>query len=74
MKVISLAVSDFRNLMQFTLSPCDGVNVIAGDNAQGKTNLLEALWLFTGARSFRGTRDRDFIPPRQPELLPAHGV
>ncbi len=37
--------------------PCQGVNVIYGDNAQGKTNLLEALWLFTGGHSFRGAKD-----------------
>lgn len=39
--------------------PCQGVNVIYGDNAQGKTNLLEALWLFTGGHSFRGAKDAE---------------
>lgn len=38
-----------------------GINVIWGENAQGKTNLLEALWLFTGSKSFRGARDRELI-------------
>jgi DNA replication and repair protein RecF len=37
------------------------VNVIYGKNAQGKTNLLEAMWLFTGGRSFRGSKDADLI-------------
>ena len=37
--------------------PDAGINVICGYNAQGKTNLLEALWLFTGAHSFRGAKD-----------------
>ena len=61
MKIASLSVRDFRNLGSFDFQPCGGVNIIYGDNAQGKTNLLEAVWLFTGARSFRGTRDKDFI-------------
>lgn len=41
--------------------PDQGVNVIYGDNAQGKTNLLEIIWLFTGNKSFRGAKDVDFI-------------
>ncbi len=41
--------------------PDPGVNVIYGNNAQGKTNLLEIIWLFTGNKSFRGAKDADFI-------------
>ena len=41
--------------------PCEGVNVIYGDNAQGKTNLIEALWLFCGGHSFRTSRDSEVI-------------
>ena len=37
------------------------LNILCGENAQGKTNLLESIWTCTGCRSFRGTRDRDFI-------------
>lgn len=37
------------------------MNVIYGRNAQGKTNLLEAVWLFTGGRSFRGARDGELV-------------
>lgn len=37
------------------------MNILCGENAQGKTNLLEAAWLCSGCKSFRGTRDRDFI-------------
>ena len=46
MMVHRLATQQFRNLQDGELFPCEGVNVIYGDNAQGKTNLLEALWLF----------------------------
>jgi DNA replication and repair protein RecF len=56
-----LKAVNFRNLQEISFTPCPGVNVLFGDNAQGKTNLIEALWLFTGARSFRGSKDAEFI-------------
>lgn len=56
-----LEVSGFRNLLENSLSFSDGVNVFYGDNAQGKTNLLEALWMFTGARSFRTAREKNLV-------------
>lgn len=49
----------FRNLKPVDFRPCEGINVITGENAQGKTNLMEALWLFTGAKSFRGAKDAE---------------
>lgn len=61
MKAEKLCCREFRNLKEFEFQPCDDVNVICGDNAQGKTNLLEALWLFTGGRSFRGSKDSELI-------------
>ena len=48
MVVTRLGCQNFRNLRDGELFPCPGVNVIYGGNAQGKTNLLEGLWLFTG--------------------------
>lgn len=57
MNVLRLGFERFRNLTDGEIFPCDGVNVIYGSNAQGKTNLLEALWLFTGGHSFRGAKD-----------------
>lgn len=56
-----LKAVNFRNLEEISFNPCPGVNVLFGDNAQGKTNLIEALWLFTGARSFRGSKDSEFV-------------
>lgn len=61
MIVNCLKTVNFRNLQEVTFNPCPTVNVLYGDNAQGKTNLIEALWLFTGARSFRGSKDPEFI-------------
>ena len=59
MRVNRLAFSGFRNLAAGEWIPGAGVNILYGDNAQGKTNLLEALWLFTGGRSFRGAKDSE---------------
>lgn len=61
MKVNSLEIQNFRNIENIKIEPCDTVNIIYGENAQGKTNLLEALWLFTGCRSFRGSKEKEMI-------------
>lgn len=61
MKVIALKFENYRNLRDNIIEPCDGVNIIYGDNAQGKTNLLEALWLFCGGHSFRASKDNEVI-------------
>ena len=56
-----LELSDFRNIESLSMEPGEKVNIICGENAQGKTNLMEALWLFTGAKSFRQTKDSEFV-------------
>lgn len=61
MRIDRLSLTGFRNIGEMDLSPCPGVNVIYGDNAQGKTNLMEAIYLFTGAKSFRGAKDREMV-------------
>lgn len=61
MKVKSLQIQNFRNIESMELKPDDGVNIIYGENAQGKTNLLEAIWMFTGMRSFRSAREKELI-------------
>lgn len=76
MVVTRLAYQSFRNLKDGELFPCSGVNVIYGDNAQGKTNLLEGLWLFTGGHSFRGAKDTELprLDPETGENAPAAGL
>ena len=59
--ISALTVRDFRNIPSLSLEPSPGVNVIYGDNAQGKTNLVEALYLLTGQKSFRQTRETDLV-------------
>ena len=61
MRVLYLNCKNFRNIQNTSLEPCDTMNVICGENAQGKTNILESIWLFTGAKSFRGSKDNEFI-------------
>ena len=61
MIVRELTFDGFRNLHPAVWRPDAGVNILYGDNAQGKTNLLEACWLFTGARSFRGAKDGEMV-------------
>lgn len=61
MRVKKLNLKNFRNIENIEIIPCEGMNVICGENAQGKTNILESIWLFTGAKSFRSTKDNLFI-------------
>ena len=61
MKILSLSLKNFRNLNEIEISPCGETNVICGENAQGKTNIIEGIWLFTGAKSFRTNKDSDFL-------------
>ena len=61
MYLTGLEAEHFRNLAHIRLEPDPRYNLIVGQNAQGKTNLLEAIWLLPGCRSFRGARERDLI-------------
>ena len=61
MNISELRCRNFRNLEDITLRPCEGVNVVFGENAQGKTNVMEAIWLFSGMKSFRGAKDAELI-------------
>ena len=61
MYITSLKINGFKNLENIVIKPDRHTNILYGKNAQGKTNLIEAVWLCTGARSFRNTRDRDLI-------------
>ncbi len=61
MKILNLECKNFRNLENVNITPCENMNVICGENAQGKTNLIEAIWLFTGAKSFRNSKDNAFL-------------
>ena len=61
MKVHTLTFKDFRNLQNGTHELGTGVNILYGDNAQGKTNFLEAAYICATGRSQRGATDREMI-------------
>ena len=56
-----IEVENFRNIASASLEFSPHVNILLGDNAQGKTNLLEAISLMSLGKSFRGARDADMI-------------
>lgn len=61
MKLRRIALDGFRNYTDFTTDFSPGVNVIWGENAQGKTNLLEAIGFLSGARSHRARGDKELL-------------
>ncbi len=61
MKCSEIEFHDFRNIGEEKVEFADGINVLWGKNAQGKSNVLEAVYYFARGRSFRGARDRDLI-------------
>ena len=60
MKINHIEIENYRNIENLKLD-FDDINIIYGENAQGKTNLLEALYLFTGSKSFRGVKDSRLV-------------
>ena len=66
MRLDHLKVEQFRNLESAELNPAPRLTVLCGANGQGKTNLLESIWLLTGAKSFRGAKDAELIRRDQP--------
>lgn len=61
MRITQIALANYRNYERADFHPCAGVTVLVGDNAQGKTNLLEAVYLSCTGRSHRTRQDRELI-------------
>ena len=57
----SAVFENFRNIDKFSCELVNGVNIFYGNNAQGKTNVLEGIYLFAGGKSFRHAKERDMI-------------
>ena len=66
MRLLSLEVQNYRNIASASLTPGRELTVICGNNGQGKTNLLEAIWLLTGGKSFRGGKDAELVRRGEP--------
>ena len=61
MRLNHLTITDYRNISAAELTPAPGLTVLCGANGQGKTNLLESIWMLTGGKSFRGSKDAELI-------------
>ena len=61
MYIEKIEVKNFRNYDTLSLNLDQGTNIFYGNNAQGKTNILEAAYLCGTTKSHRGSRDRDMI-------------
>lgn len=57
----NLTLHDFRNYADLAVTFSQGVNVLLGENAQGKTNLLEAIYVLALTRSHRTANDKELI-------------
>ena len=61
MIIKSLELENFRNYDSLEMSFDSGVNILYGDNAQGKTNVLEAIYVSAMTKSHKGAKDREII-------------
>lgn len=61
MHIEGLYLKDFRNYQNLDLSLDKNITILVGDNAQGKTNILESIFLLATGRSHRTTRDQDLL-------------
>ena len=68
MRLTQLQIKNFRNIENAHLIPVKGVNLIVGDNASGKTSLLEAIYYLSHIRSFRTSVISDLICRQSPYL------
>lgn len=60
MRITHLKIDGFKNInIDMKVTPT--VNILVGENANGKTNIIEAVWLATGCRSFRNLKDKDIV-------------
>lgn len=61
MKITKLCLNNFRNYTNTTVEFDDGVNFVVGKNAQGKTNLLESLYLISVGKSPKNSKEKQLI-------------
>jgi len=61
MVIESIELKNYRNYEELHMDFSSGTNILYGDNAQGKTNILEAVYVCSSTKSHRGSRDREMI-------------
>lgn len=61
MIIKSIELADYRNYDSLVMHFCEGTNILYGDNAQGKTNILEAIYVAATTKSHKGSKDREIV-------------
>lgn len=61
MYINKVTLENFRNYNNQEIEFCDNINIIYGDNAGGKTNIIESIFLCSMGKSFRAKKDSDLI-------------
>ena len=69
MSLEKLDIYSLRNIQKASITPCNGINLIVGENGSGKSSLLEAIFLLGRARSFRSANIKQVIQFDQQELI-----
>lgn len=67
MIVKSLELKDYRNYNHLNMNFSSGTNILYGENAQGKTNILEAIYLCGTTKSHRGSKDKEMVSFKEEE-------
>ncbi len=61
MIIKSIELADYRNYDSLRMEFCEGTNILYGDNAQGKTNILEAIYVASTTKSHKGSKDKEIV-------------
>ena len=61
MYIESIELKDYRNYKELHMDFSQGTNILYGDNAQGKTNILESVYVCCTTKSHRSSKDRELI-------------
>jgi len=61
MQIIGLELNNFRNYRALTIKLDPNINIIYGENAQGKTNILESIYMCSLGKSHRGSKENEII-------------
>ncbi len=69
MRIENLSLQNFRNYKSAEVSFCEGQNLIFGENAQGKTNLIESIFYLSCLKTFRSSKDFDAVMSGEEEAL-----
>ncbi len=70
----SLSIRDVRNIASIDFAPSPRLNVVSGDNGQGKTSLLESIYFVATSRSFRTDRPREMLRFGAPAAVVRAGI